>query len=184
MQRRDHAERSGAEKARDLFVRMVFLEKHQRFPSRRLKAGVDAFGFAADFGQEFVVALEVRAAGCPDLHESETLLVGGVQFEKTLEAAETLENPFRVVYAVNANAQKGSLNTHFRAQSGALCARAGRLTDSMRILRKRHADRIRVHPRDVALAIDCETIPFRERFDRTVHGFQEIVAMRLNLDAN
>src|ERR1700730_8818934 len=184
MQRCDHAERSGAEKARDLFVRMVFLEKHQRFPSRRLKSGVDAFGFAADFGQEILVALDVRAAGRSDLHESETLLVGRVQFEKTLESAETLENPFRVVHAVNANAQKGSLNIHFSAQSGALCARAGRLTDSMRILRKRHADGIRAHPSDVALAIDCETIPFRERLDRTVHGFQKIVTVRLDLEAN
>jgi len=36
----------------------------------------------------------------------------------------------------------------------------------------------------VALAIDCETIPFRERFDRTVHGFQKIVTVRLDLEAN
>ena len=54
----------------------------------------------------------------------------------------------------------------------------------MRILRKRHADGIRAHPRDVALAIDRETIPFRERLDRAVHGFQEIVAVRLDLEAN
>jgi len=38
-------------------------------------------------------------------------------------------------------------------------------------------------PDDVAW-IDCETIPFRERLDRAVHGFQKIVAVRLDLEAN
>src|SRR5204862_7422567 len=86
MQRRDHAERRGAEKACDFFVRMVFSEKHERFPSRGLKARVDAFGFAADFGQEILVALDVRAAGSPDLHESAALQVGGVLLRKSIES--------------------------------------------------------------------------------------------------
>ena len=54
----------------------------------------------------------------------------------------------------------------------------------MRILRKRHADGIRAHARDVTLAIHCEMIPFRERLKYAVHSLQKIVAMRLDLEAH
>jgi len=52
------------------------------------------------------------------------------------------------------------------------------------MFRKRHADRIRPHAREVALAIDGEAVPFRERFQGAVHGLQKIVAVRLNVKSN
>src|SRR5256885_13001121 len=52
------------------------------------------------------------------------------------------------------------------------------------ILRKRHADRIWAHARDVTLSIHCETIPFGDRLEYPIHGLQKIVAVRLNLQAH
>ena len=52
------------------------------------------------------------------------------------------------------------------------------------ILRKRHADRIWAHARDVTLSIHCETIPFGDRLQYPIHGLQKIVAVRLNLQAH
>jgi len=78
VQRGHHAEGRSAVKARNLFVRMVFFAKHDGFPACRLETQVDPLRFGADFVEEILVALNVRTAGCADLHKRQALLVGGV----------------------------------------------------------------------------------------------------------
>src|SRR5260370_27096493 len=125
-----------------------------------------------------------RAAGTEDLHETEPLLVSGVELEKTLESAEALEDSLGVVNAIDTHSEERGLDTHLGAKRGAFFAGAARFADRVRILRKRHADGIGAHPRDVALPVHGEAVPLRKRFERAVHRLQKIVAVRLNMKAD
>src|ERR1700741_4956357 len=78
VERSDHAHRSRVVETRDLLMRMVFLEKDDGFPLRRLEGSVDALGFRADLVKKTLIALDIRAAGSADLHEREAPLIGGV----------------------------------------------------------------------------------------------------------
>ena len=47
-----------------------------------------------------------------------------------------------------------------------------------------HADRERTHLRQVAAPVDGKVLPLDARFQRTVHGVQKVVAVRLNVKAD
>src|SRR5260370_14960337 len=101
---------------------MVLLAKHNRFPARRLEARVDALRFGANFIEEVPVALNVRAAWRTDLHECEPLLVSGVEFEKTLEGAEALEDSLGIVNAIDTHSKKRGLDVYLGAECCAFFA--------------------------------------------------------------
>ena len=51
-------------------------------------------------------------------------------------------------------------------------------------LRERNADRVGADASHVAPAVDCETVPFGERFESVVHCRKEIIAVRLNVETD
>src|SRR6266849_528890 len=119
VQRRDHAEGSRVVIARDLLMRMMLLEEHDGFPTRGLEARVDAFYLGAYLGEKILVTLDIRPARRADLHERKTLLIVRIQFQKALDGAEAFEDAFGVIHAIDADAEKGSLNAELGAQSRA-----------------------------------------------------------------
>ena len=70
-----------------------------------LEARVDAVGFGAYFVEELAVTRNIGAAGRADLNKGEAALIAGVEFEKVLDAAETLDDSFGVIDAIYADAQ-------------------------------------------------------------------------------
>src|SRR5713226_6670701 len=160
------------------------LEQHDGLPLLRLKTKVDAFGFGAHFLQKQAITLDGRAARRANLNEGEAAMKRGIQFQETLNAAETLENSLGVVDAVHSDTQERSFDAQLGAESRALLPGASRLFRRCAVFRERHANGIRAHARNVALAVHGEAVPFRESFDPTVHRLQEIVAMRLYLETN
>src|SRR5690349_7917264 len=76
------------------------------------------------------------------------------------------------------------LNSHFLAQGAAQHGGAVWIDVCPRILRKRHANGIGAHARDVTLPVYSKPVPFCKSFQGAVHGFQEIVAVRLNVKAD
>src|SRR5579859_2688051 len=62
VERGHHAKGSGPIEASNLFMRMVFLAKNDRFPPRRLEAGVDAVRLRTHFVQEILVSLDEVSA--------------------------------------------------------------------------------------------------------------------------
>src|SRR5712692_9593254 len=105
---------------------MVLLAKHDGFTARRLEARIDAVRFGANFVEEILVALNVRAAGRADLRESEPLLVGGVELEEALEGAEALQDSLGVVHAIDSHSEERGLDVHFGAERGAFFAGVAR----------------------------------------------------------
>ena len=68
------------------------------------------------------------------MHKSETLLIGGIQFQKTLDATEAFEDAFGVIHAIDADAEKRSLNAELGTQSRAFRAGAARFVDASTIM--------------------------------------------------
>src|SRR6267143_3813703 len=101
---------------------MMLLEEHDGFPARGLEARVDAFHFGAYLGEKILVTLDIRPARRADLHESKTLLIVRIQFQKTLDATEAFQDAFGVIHAIDADPEKGSLNAELGAQSRAFRA--------------------------------------------------------------
>ena len=168
----------------NLLVGMVFLAEGNGLPSRRLETRIDAIRFGGDFIEEIFVALDIRPARRTNLHERKTLLVSRIQFEESFQSAEPLKDSFGVVDAIHANSQMRGLNSHFLAQGAAQRAGAVWIDVCPRIFRKRHANGIGAHARDVTLAVYGKAVPFRKRFQSAVDRLQEIVAVRLNVKAN
>src|SRR6266852_3153665 len=79
VQRRHHAERSGAIEAGILLMRVVTFEEDNGLPVPGLEAGVDALGFAGNFDKQTLITLDIGAAGGSDLDEGEAALVGRVE---------------------------------------------------------------------------------------------------------
>src|SRR6267142_4056595 len=163
---------------------MVALKEHKRFPAAGLEARVDAFGLDGDLVQQILIALDVGATGRSDLDKCKAALVGRVKLEKKLNGAEALENAFGVIHAINANSEKFSTNLQLITNRGSLFAHAAMRPRGVAVFLWSNANRIRAHPSDMALAIHGEAVPFCERFDGTVHGREEIIAVRLNMKTN
>src|SRR5579863_10477079 len=81
VERGDQAYRGCAIEAGNLFVRMVALQKNDRFPAAGLEARVDAVGFDAHFLQKLPVTRDVGTAGSANLDEAEPLKVRGKIFK-------------------------------------------------------------------------------------------------------
>src|ERR1039457_1321539 len=160
------------------------LNQDNWFPAGGLETRIDPFSFNGDFVQKILVTLDLRTARSADLHERKTALICRVQLQKPLYTAEAFDYAFGVIDAVDSNAKQTSFYAQLFAQRGAL--RSG--TASRFVLRRDfgegHADGVRAHARDMALAVNGEPVPFGERLNRAVNCFQKIVAMRLNMETD
>ena len=178
----DHAEGGRLVETGNFLVGMVFPAKHDGLPPRRLEAVVDALRLRIDFLEQIPVAVDVGPAGRADLHEGEPPAVTRIQFEKPFQGAEPLQDSFGVIDTIHPDSQMRSFNVHlvaqFRAQPvGDIWFQAG-------FFMKLHANRVGPHSGNVALAAYRKAVPFGERFETAVHGFKEIVAMGLNMEAD
>ena len=102
-------------------MRVMFSQKDNRSPPTCLailESRVDTIRFRTHFIEKLSIALDIRAAGCANLHKCKTPLIRGIQFQKTLDAAKALDNSFGVIHTVYAYAQQASFNAQFRAQCG------------------------------------------------------------------
>src|ERR1700733_7180781 len=148
----------------------MLLEQYDGLPASRLEARIDAVGFEGNFIEELAVALDVRAARRADLNERKPPLVGGIDFQKTFNAAKALQDALGVVHTIHTDAQQGSFDAELRAQGGTLAAGISRFVDGQSRLLKGHADGIGPYQGHVALAIDGETVPLRQCLDGAIHG--------------
>src|ERR1700731_4051857 len=151
----------------------MFSQKDNRSPSTCLailESRVDTVRFRTHFIEKLSIALDIRAAGCANLHKCKTSLICWIQFQKTLDAAKALDNSFGVIHTVYAYAQQAGFNAQLRAQCGTLFTGVTRVVDSARLLRKRNADRIRPHARNTALTVHRKAIPFSQCLHRPIYG--------------
>ena len=131
-----------------------------------------------------LITIDLGAAGGANLHKRKAALVGGVKFEKVLDASEALQNSLGVVEAIDADPQQACFDAEFGAERGAFVAGVAPLERFRRGLRKRDTDRVGAHASHVASAVDGETIPFGESFEGAVHCCQEIIAVRLDVETD
>src|ERR1700682_4600276 len=76
------------------------------------------------------------------------------------------------------------MDAQFRADGGALLSHAAIKLRRVPVFLKGDADGVRANAREMALAIDVEAIPCRERLDGAVDAMQEVIAMRLDVEAD
>src|SRR5260370_16689019 len=160
------------------------LEENDWFPAARLEARIDALACGADLVEQFLVALDLCAARRADLHEQKAPVICPIQFQKMFDPAEALENYVGGIDATHADTHPGSFHAELFAQGSAFLAGISLGFVRACVFRKRHADRIGPHSRDVALTIDGEAVPLSERFHGAVHRLEEIVAVRLYLKSD
>src|SRR5580704_11714460 len=184
MQRSHQAHGSSPVIPSDFLMRVMFAEKYDRFPPACLESRIDAIRLRAYFFEKVFVAVYFGAARRSYLHEGEAMLEGRVKIQEVFDAAETLDDSLGVVNAIYPHAQQAALYTQFARERRALFSGVSRFVYGVPIFRKRYADRIRPHPRNVSLPIDRKTVPLRQRFHGTIHRFQKIVAMRLDMEAD
>ncbi len=181
MQRSDQAKRGSAVETDNLLMGVVPQERNDRPPAADAKAAVDAVGFGADFVEKLFVTRNVCAAGSADLHQGEAALINGIHFQEAFDAAEALDDALGVVEAIDTDSEKRCFDAEFGTESAALFARAANRLASVIGCEGRDTDGIRTHARDMALTVDGEAVPFGDRFHGMIHGFQKIVAVRLNM---
>ena len=107
----------------------------------------------------------------------------GFGFEQPLDSAEALENALRVVHAIDADREEFDVEAQVVDDRRTLAFRAGRGV-RRRLVGHGHADGIRTDERHVAPAVDGESVPFGQRFDGAIDGSQEVVAVRLRVEAD
>src|SRR5215813_1618131 len=139
----------------------MLAQEHDRLPAASLEFCVDTFGFRTHFIQKLLVARNIRATGCADLHESEAPLVCRITFEKQLNAAESFKNTFGIVDAVDADAEQRRLDPQFCAELRAQLAGVLHSARDVGVFGECNADWVRPHAGDMPLAIDGKSIPFR-----------------------
>src|SRR5258708_21858779 len=157
------------------------LEENDWFPAARVEARIDALAFGGDRVEQCLVALDLCADRRADLHEQKARVICAIQCQKMFDPAEALENSLGVIDAIHADTHHGSFDAELFAQGSAFLAGISLGFVRACVFRKRHADRIGPHSRDVALTIDGEAVPLSERFHGAVHRLEEIVAVRLYL---
>src|SRR5262249_55172819 len=164
----------------------MLFQQDDRLPATGLKTRVDAIGFGTDLVKKRAVSIEVGAAGGADLNESEPALIGGIGFEEVLDAAKAFENTFRVVHPVNTDAEKGGFDAQLAANGGPQFTRTLNFVerDVVVVFREGDADGIGMDTSDMALAVHRKAIPFGEGFDGMIDGCEEIVAVRLDVEAD
>src|SRR4051794_18842033 len=82
------------------------LEQHDRLPGVRLEPTVDAVRLGDHLADEVIVSLDACTARRANLHERKLTLVVRPALQKSLNAAEPLENAFGVVDPIDANPQE------------------------------------------------------------------------------
>src|SRR5260370_33157046 len=140
------------------------LEQHDGLPLFRLKTKVDPFRFRAHFLQKQAITLDGRAAGRANLHEGEAAMKRGIQFQETLNAAETFENSLGVIDAVHSDTQERSFDAQLGAQRRALFPGASRLLRGGALSREPHANGIPPPAPNVALPDSPAAAPFPRDF--------------------
>src|SRR5882762_5812758 len=111
MQRSHQAEIRGAVIGLDLLMAVLALKEHDGLPLSSLEAPVNSFRLGLHFGEQVVIALDVRPARSSNLHEREFSLIAGEFFEKPFDRQEPLENPLGVIDAIDTNTHEGCFHT-------------------------------------------------------------------------
>ena len=99
-------------------------------------------------------------------------------------AAKALDNSLGVIHAIHAHAEENARPApgfrRMAARLGSFGERMGFVAD----FRKRHADGKRPDAREVIVAVDGEAFPLDAALDGLIHGFEEIIAVRLDVEAD
>src|SRR6202041_338234 len=160
MQRSHQTEIGSAVVALNLFMAMVPLEKYDGLPFAGLEPPIDSFRFGLHLGKKVVVALDVSAARCSDLHKREFALVFRIFFEKSFDRSKALENPLRIAYTIDTNSQECRLHAQAAHRGLALeVVRSVVFAAAGFIIGKSYADRERFYDRPVILARDRKVFP-------------------------
>src|SRR5579871_6197314 len=117
MERSDQADVCGLVVALDFLVRVMLLEQNDGFPAIVLETGVDSLCFSDHFVEELLIARNIRTAGSRDFDERKAAMIRRMKFEKALDTAETLQNAFGVIDAVDAHTEERSFHAEFGAKS-------------------------------------------------------------------
>jgi len=167
----------------DLPVAVVFLQKDDGPVVLGLELPVDPFGLLLDLRQKVMVALDVGAAGSPDLDEDEFPLIPGVFLQETFNPAEPFQDALGVIHPFHADAEIFRLDPQLFQQGRTVFQ--GRLGFDAGILKgvgKRHADGEGFHQGRVSLFVDAEPFPINPGFEGPVHSVEEIVAVELGVE--
>lgn len=110
VQRGHKAQISGAVIRKDFMVIMMPFQKNYRPPPISLELPVDALRLGLHFGLKIVVALDMRAARCANLHEREDTLIAGILLQESFHREEALQNSFCLIEPVDPDTHQGSLD--------------------------------------------------------------------------
>src|SRR6202035_1184656 len=91
VQRRHEAEIGGAIIGFNLLMAVLAFKEHNVRPLFSLEAPIDASRFSLHFGEQVVIALDMRPARRSDLHDREFSLIAGEFFEEPLDRQEALK---------------------------------------------------------------------------------------------
>jgi len=103
MERRHKTDVGSTVKRDNIFVTVLLLQEDDGPPVVLLEASIDPFRLDIQLRLKVLVALNERSAGSPQLDEGEPLLKGGILFQEPLNREESLNDPFRVVKAVDSD---------------------------------------------------------------------------------
>src|SRR5271167_193287 len=165
-------------------MRVVPQQRNDVLPATDLKPDVDALRFSTDLLEKLLVARNVRAAGSADLYQREAAQVNRIHFQEAFHATEALDDSLGVVQAIDTDGKKRCFDSEFGTKCASLFSSTATWHALVAGLGKRHTNGIGAHPRDVALAVDGEAVPLRHRFQCVIHRFQEIVAVRLDVETD
>ena len=163
---------------------MMPVQKHDGLPVSGFKFPVDAFSFCFHLGHQIVITLDVGATRRANLHEGELADEGRIFFEETLDAYEALGKTLGVIDAIDANSEIKSLDTKFLQQL--------RLTNEIILLAtiagagcfKVHTDWEWLYLGQMAGAHCGGRGPVNPALEGAIHGFQKIMTVRLNVEAD
>src|SRR5271166_1883798 len=163
-------------------MRVVPQQRNDRLPATDLEPVVDSLRFATDLLEKLLVTRNVRAAGSADLYQGEAALINRIHFKEAFHATEAFDDSLGVVHAIDTNGQKRGFDSELGTKCATLFSRAATGLTFVVALRECHTNGIGAHPSDVPLAVDGEAVPLRQRLQCMIHRFQEIVAVRLDVE--
>src|SRR5579864_629067 len=131
-----------------------------------------------------MVTLNVGPAGSADLQEGEFSLVGRALFQHALDRQKPLQDAFGIVHTIDANAHKHGFNPELSKQGPAIQISGTRFGLRSRRFWKLHTNGKRLDHSSLPLAVDGKVIPVDAALEGTIHGLQEISAMRLDVKTN
>ncbi len=157
---------------------VVALEVEDRLPALGLVGAVDLLHRRVHLRLQRLIAGNGAAAGRRELHEHEALAILGEALEEAAQGAEALGQALGVVEPLHPDPEE--LGGGVEAREQLLARRGGRVVHEA----GSHADRKRLHRRDVLAAGDREALPVDAGLDRALHRVQKVVAVVLGVEAD